>query len=521
MQRTRLQPVRQLLGSLPVLAANQGIIYQLITNPSLIQLAGQPVVTIEIHLQAQWQPSGHSHMDQAQLLVHPIQIVMQTRPPASDHLRVAVGPRVTRIKHRGALLDCKDMDQSGSSASLLENRRNPVLLPKVLSRHHFDIDLMAARQTDDVVSNLPGDRLSETRQVSRAKSRLIHGNQQCAWVRNIHQCALDNDPIKTTQLTGTFLGVAAFQVGAQSRFQRGSSRSGSSHERLLYSSLWFWLCQFRNSDLYTPRTLKLDLTRRGRLPFDECLDLALALTTALEHLHQNGLMHRDIKPANIIFVNGQPKLADIGLVVGIDATKSFVGTEGYIPPEGPTTPQADIYSLGKVLYEAATGRDRQDFPELPTQVMATPEQSSLMELNEVILKACATDPEHRYQKATEMHADLLLLKTGKSVKHTRGLERRLRVLTRIGITAAVLITLALGGFVYQKRQAQRALEISEQEVRLRQQAEDARAQEALQAQKATAKAQESLDRLVRLLNANGIDLMEKDELAASLPWFTE
>src|SRR5438552_16330465 len=344
MQRTRLQPVRQLLGSLPVLAANQGIIYQLITNPSLIQLAGQPVVTIEIHLQAQWQPSGHSHMDQAQLLVHPIQIVMQTRPPASDHLRVAVGPRVTRIRHRGALLDCKDMDQSGSSASLLENRRNPVLLPKVLSRHHFDIDLMAARQTDDVVSNLPGDRLSETRQVSRAKSRLIHGNQQCAWVRNIHQCALDNDPIKTTQLTGTFLGVAAFQVGAQSRFQRGSSRSGSSHERLLYSSLWFWLCQFRNSDLYTPRTLKLDLTRRGRLPFDECLDLALALTTALEHLHQNGLMHRDIKPANIIFVNGQPKLADIGLVVGIDATKSFVGTEGYIPPEGPTTPQADIYS---------------------------------------------------------------------------------------------------------------------------------------------------------------------------------
>ena len=148
------------------------------------------------------------------------------------------------------------MDQSGSSASLLENRRNPVLLPKVLSRHHFDIDLMAARQTDDVVSNLPGDRLSETRQVSRAKSRLIHGNQQCAWVRNIHQCAMDNDPIKTTQLTGTFLGVAAFQVGAQSRFQRGSSRSGSSHERLLYSSLWFWLCQFRTSGLDGGRFLQ-------------------------------------------------------------------------------------------------------------------------------------------------------------------------------------------------------------------------------------------------------------------------
>jgi len=205
--------------------------------------------------------------------------------------------------------------------------------------------------------------------------------------------------------------------------------------------------------LYTPRTLKLDLTRRGRLPFDECLDLALALTTALEHLHQNGLMHRDIKPANIIFVNGQPKLADIGLVVGIDATKSFVGTEGYIPPEGPTTPQADIYSLGKVLYEAATGRDRQDFPELPTNVVALPERTDLIELNEVILKACASDTKHRYQNATAMHADLLLLKTGKSVKHTRRLERRLTMVTRVGVVAAVSGALALAAFFYQKQQA--------------------------------------------------------------------
>src|SRR6266550_8298213 len=75
----------------------------------------------------------------------------------------------------------------------------------------------------------------------------------------------------------------------------------------------------RDSEFYVPRTLKLDLERRGRLPFDECLELALALTTALEHLHQNGLMHRDIKPANIIFINGQPKLADIGLVADVDA----------------------------------------------------------------------------------------------------------------------------------------------------------------------------------------------------------
>jgi hypothetical protein len=61
---------------------------------------------------------------------------------------------------------------------------------------------------------------------------------------------------------------------------------------------------------------------------DETLEIGLALTTALEHLHRNGLVHRDVKPSNVIFVNGQPKLADIGLVSSVDATRSFVGTEG-------------------------------------------------------------------------------------------------------------------------------------------------------------------------------------------------
>ena len=87
-------------------------------------------------------------------------------------------------------------------------------------------------------------------------------------------------------------------------------------------------------------------------------------------MHRHGLVHRDIKPSNIIFVNGIPKLADIGLVARAEATLSLVGTEGYLPPEGPGTAQADIFSLGKVLYEMATGRDRQEFPELPTNLIA-------------------------------------------------------------------------------------------------------------------------------------------------------
>jgi len=78
-------------------------------------------------------------------------------------------------------------------------------------------------------------------------------------------------------------------------------------------------------------------------------------------MHSAGLVHRDIKPSNIIFVNGKPKLADIGLVVSLGDARSFVGTEGYVPPEGPGTIHADIYSLGKVLYEISTGQGRDLF----------------------------------------------------------------------------------------------------------------------------------------------------------------
>src|SRR5438477_2415479 len=61
---------------------------------------------------------------------------------------------------------------------------------------------------------------------------------------------------------------------------------------------------------YVPKTLKSELARQGRLSFQQCLEIGLSLTKALDHLHRNGLIHRDIKPSNVIFVNGIPKLAD-------------------------------------------------------------------------------------------------------------------------------------------------------------------------------------------------------------------
>src|SRR5688572_19473132 len=189
---------------------------------------------------------------------------------------------------------------------------------------------------------------------------------------------------------------------------------------------------------YKPKTLRSEVAAHGRLPYDRALDISLSLARALQHLHAHSLIHRDIKPSNIIFVDDVPKLADIGLVTDVGASISYVGTEGFLPPEGPVSKQADIYSLGKVLYEMSTGQDRMEFPELPTFLGESEEKQGLLELNLVFLKACQNDPHKRYRTAQEMYADLAILRSGKSLKNARAAERRLKKLTRLSLTAACL-----------------------------------------------------------------------------------
>jgi tetratricopeptide (TPR) repeat protein len=192
---------------------------------------------------------------------------------------------------------------------------------------------------------------------------------------------------------------------------------------------------------YVPKTLAQQIRARGRLSVQECITLGLNLNLALGHLHRNGLIHRDVKPSNIIFVNGVPKLADIGLVTEMAEAQSFVGTEGFIPPEGPNSPRADIYALGKVLYEASMAKDRREFPEPYSDLGTDSESHALMELNSVLLKACAPNPKQRYQSAEEMNADLALLNSGKSVQQKQMLERRLKIATRTGIALAAVLVL--------------------------------------------------------------------------------
>ena len=194
---------------------------------------------------------------------------------------------------------------------------------------------------------------------------------------------------------------------------------------------------------YEPCTLKALTKITPRLPYDDCLEIGLGLTRALEHLHQSGLVHRDIKPANIIFVNGKPKLADIGLVTDADGTRTLVGTDGFLPPEGAGTAQADLYALGKVLYEISTGLDRQEYPAMSAGFDLFPERLQLLELQEIIEKACAPHPSGRYQSSAEMGHELNLLSGGQSIRRRHRWQHWCRILLRgsgwLAATTAIVI----------------------------------------------------------------------------------
>ena len=210
---------------------------------------------------------------------------------------------------------------------------------------------------------------------------------------------------------------------------------------------------------YRPRTLSAELDARPRLPVGECLDIAFSLARALGTLHRAGLVHRDIKPSNIIFVHGQAKLADIGLVGELGSSRSFVGTEGYIPPEGPGQPSADFYALGRVLYEALTGQEPRRFPLLPSAALEALGSPAAQELMEVLLKSGETDPARRYQSAEAILADLALIRSGRSVRRIHAMERRWAVVKRAGLLVAALLVLAGGGWLLAERQARRESEL--------------------------------------------------------------
>jgi len=193
--------------------------------------------------------------------------------------------------------------------------------------------------------------------------------------------------------------------------------------------------QLIDPDSYVPRTLAHELSNHQRVPISECIRLGAAVASAIGFLHRKGLVHRDIKPANIIFVNGFPKVADIGLTTDSSEPYVRIGTDGFIPPEGAGTPQADIYSLGKVLYEMCTGRDRFDYPALPSPLENNAEDRDLIQFSKIVWDACRADVNRRYQSGEELMTALLDFQFSRyNPRNEKRHERALRMLSMGALT---------------------------------------------------------------------------------------
>jgi len=155
---------------------------------------------------------------------------------------------------------------------------------------------------------------------------------------------------------------------------------------------------------------------------------------ALNFSHQHGIIHRDVKPANIMISHTNAvKVMDFGIARALsDAgnsvtqTAAVIGTAQYLSPEQargePVDARSDVYSLGCVLYEMLTGEPpfvgdspvavayqhvRED-PVPPSQRY----EGISADLDAVVLKALAKNPENRYQTAAEMRADLVRVHNG-------------------------------------------------------------------------------------------------------------
>lgn len=221
-------------------------------------------------------------------------------------------------------------------------------------------------------------------------------------------------------------------------------------------------------------TLKEKLQIYGRLSTEECVDYAMKLCNALNYAHHKGVIHRDLKPGNVLLrENGAPVIIDFGIAQAEDKQQSgeqVLGSVQYFSPEQAkgkeTDNRTDIYSLGVMLYELATGRlpfDGEDQMEIALKHLhqRPDDPSELVDMPRsfarIIMKAMEKDPENRYRTAGEMYRDLERCLTETDGKYVRlaGDEyeaptkeekkrTKTRMITSILILAGTMIVITVG-----------------------------------------------------------------------------
>jgi eukaryotic-like serine/threonine-protein kinase len=174
------------------------------------------------------------------------------------------------------------------------------------------------------------------------------------------------------------------------------------------------------------QTLKQYIQQYSPLRVEEAVGIMSQLTSAIAHAHQNHIVHRDIKPHNILVDrNGKVKITDFGIAMALSATSitqtnSVLGSVHYLSPEqargGMANKKSDIYSLGIVMFELLTGRlpfSGESAVSIALKHLQS-ETPSLRRWNtnipqsveNIVLKATAKDPFHRYNNVEEMGEDL-------------------------------------------------------------------------------------------------------------------
>lgn len=175
------------------------------------------------------------------------------------------------------------------------------------------------------------------------------------------------------------------------------------------------------------QTLKQYIQQNSPVRLEKALDILQQLTSAISHAHQNNIVHRDIKPHNILIdAHGTVKITDFGIAMALSATSitqtnSVLGSVHYLSPEqargGMANRKSDIYSLGIVMFELLTGRLpfsgesavsialkhlQSETPSIRRWNPAIPQS-----VENIVLKATAKDPFHRYHSVEEMEHDLI------------------------------------------------------------------------------------------------------------------